>query len=218
MRRLLALIPRDRTLLLLIAPVVALVAIAGASLLDRGPTPATVRSSTSTTAPSSARPSNEVAEGTGQTGGPSAPPAPSDGPDLSAGGNQDYQGDPAADVGGADLGAPLDTGAPAPEVLGATTVPVSPTTTVPPATTTTAPTTVPTTVPGTTTVPPATTTTVPVTSTTVPGSTTTTTVPGPPPVVSESPVAALIPVSAVVAVGLAVGLLYRRRRRGPDSE
>ena len=42
----------------------------------------------------------------------------------------------------------------------------------------------------------------------------TTTVPLPPPVVSESPITALLPISAVVVVGAALALLVRRRRSG----
>ncbi len=45
----------------------------------------------------------------------------------------------------------------------------------------------------------------------------TTTVPLPPPVVSESPITALLPISAVVVVGAALGLLVRRRRSGPAA-
>jgi hypothetical protein len=40
----------------------------------------------------------------------------------------------------------------------------------------------------------------------------TTSVPLPPPVVSESPITALLPISAVVVVGAALALLVRRRR------
>ena len=42
----------------------------------------------------------------------------------------------------------------------------------------------------------------------------TTTIPLPPPVVSESPITALLPISAVVVVGAAFALLVRRRRSG----
>jgi len=42
----------------------------------------------------------------------------------------------------------------------------------------------------------------------------TTTIPLPPPVVSESPITALLPISAIVVVGAALALLVRRRRSG----
>lgn len=105
--------------------------------------------------------------------------------DLSAEANSDYRGGvpPGADVLDSNLTAPTT---------------VAPTTTIAPSTTVPA-----TTVPGQTTTS--------TTSTTT--STTTTTIPGPPPTVSESPVAALLPLSALLAVGIAVGLLFRRRRR-----
>ena len=193
-RRLLSKIPRDRTLLLLLAPVVAIAAIGGAAMLDKGPTPATVRAgTTTTTVKADSKPGTEVAgETTVPSGEAGSGGSTSDGgsseavsmgqPDLSAEANSDYRGGvpPGADVLDANLTAPTT---------------VAPTTTIAPTTTVPA-----TTVPGQTT-----------TSTTT--STTTTTIPGPPPVVSESPVAALLPLSALLAVGIAVGLLFRRRRR-----
>ncbi len=68
----------------------------------------------------------------------------------------------------------------------------------------------------TTTVAGATTTTVAGATTTLPGTTTTTTLPvDPSPVVSESPLSILLPVSGIAVVGLAwVGVSFRRRRAG----
>lgn len=194
-RRLFSKIPKDRTLLLLLAPVVAIAAIGGAALLDKGPTPATVRAgTTTTTVKGDSKPGTEVAgETTVPSGDAGAGGSTSDGgsseevsvgqPDLSAEANSDYRGGvpPGADVLDASLTAPT-TAVPTTTIAPASTLP---TTTVPGQTTTTTTTT----------------------------STTTTTIPGPPPVVSESPVAALLPLSAVLAVGIAVGLLFRRRRR-----
>jgi hypothetical protein len=206
-KRLFSKIPRDRTLLLLLAPVVAIVAIGGAAMLDKGPTPATVRAgTTTTTVKGDSKPGTEVAgETTVPSGDAGAGGSTSDGgsseevsmgqPDLSAEANSDYRGGvpPGADVLDSNLTAP--TAAPPTTVAPATTVPA-------------------TTVPATT-VPGQTTTTTPTTTT----STTTSTIPGPPPVVSESPVAALLPLSALLAVGIAVGLLFRRRRRqGPATK
>ncbi len=197
-KRLLSAIPRDRTLLLLLAPVVAVAAIGGAALLDKGPTPATQRAGTTTTevgtkeAPG-AEVAGETAEAPGggaDAGGGSSDAVALGAPDLSAEANSDYRGGvpPGADVLDATLAAPPTT---APPTTGA------PSTTLPGQTTTSQP--------------------GGATTTTVPSPTTT--VPGPPPVVSESPVAALLPLSALVAVGLAAGLLFRRRRRqGPAAE
>lgn len=195
-RRLFSKIPKDRTLLLLLAPVVAIAAIGGAALLDKGPTPATVRAGTTTTtvkgeskpgaevAGATTVPGSETGSGGDSSDGGSSGEVSTGQPDLSAEANSDYRGDvpPGADV--------LDANLTAPTAVPPTTVPPS---TVPP-----------TTLPGQT------------TTTTTTTSTTTTTIPGPPPVVSESPVAALLPLSALLAVGIAVGLLFRRRRRqGP---
>ena len=194
-RRLFSKIPKDRTLLLLLAPVVAIAAIVGAALLDKGPTPATVRAgTTTTTVKGEAKPGAEVAGATtvpgSETGsggdsadGGSSGEVSMGQPDLSAEANSDYRGGvpPGADVLDASLTAPTTA---------------VPTTTIAPASTL-----LTTTVPGQT------------TTTTTTTSTTTTTIPGPPPVVSESPVAALLPLSALLAVGIAVGLLFRRRRR-----
>ncbi len=196
-KRLLSKIPRDRTLLLLLAPVVAIAAIGGAAMLDKGPTPATVRAgTTTTTVKADSKPGTEVAgettvpSGDAGTGGSTSDGGSSEEVsmgqlDLSAEANSDYRGGvpPGADVLDSNLTAPTT---------------VAPTTTIAPSTTVPA-----TTVPGQTTTS--------TTSTTT--STTTTTIPGPPPVVSESPVAALLPLSALLAVGIAVGLLFRRRRR-----
>lgn len=188
MRVLLARMVKDRTILFVIAPVVAMAAILGASALGGSPTQerasAEKETETTTTAPAA-----EAAAAGDDLG--SSTYSPNGSPDRQAAlGLDDVSGS-----GGYDDSSSYGGGYDVPsEVLDET---VESTTTIPTETT----------VPGT---PSTTPTSTAVTSTTT---VTTTTLVGPPPVVSESPVVALLPVSGLVMAGLALGLLSRRRSR-----
>ncbi|MFM7068370.1 MAG: hypothetical protein ACKOYM_02815 [Actinomycetes bacterium] len=169
------LIPKDRLLVLLIAPVLSVAALTGAALLDRGLTPAAARTASSTTVTTAASGSEAAVQRMDL--------------DLSAKAHSNYRADPSADVSDAPaaqvLGSELNRGA-GPQGVGP-----------------------PFSVPRGGGGPPF----------SVPRGggggrpTTTTTIPVPPPVVPESPIAALLPMSALASVGAGVGLLVRRRRR-----
>ena len=197
-KRLFSKIPRDRTLLLLLAPIVALVVVVGAAAMDKGSSGTAFRATTTTVAKkgngAGSSPDPQVLGATTVPAG-DAGATPADGSTDSSGG--DAGG--AVNVDGPDLSAKNHrayqggASAPAANVLGATTVPATAGTE------------------------PATPATQPISLTTTPRTTDitspSTTIVVPPPVVSESPISALLPMSALVAVGLGVGLLFRRRRR-----
>lgn len=185
MKALLARMVKDRTILFVIAPILAIAAIVAASMMGGSPTQeraadekAAASTTTTTAAPAA------VGDAAGAVDG-----AVEDSTTYSGAGSDARQEALGYDDAGVDT--PV-------AVLDETIVadPDVPATTVPGAVTT---------VPGaTTTVPGATTTTLP---------TTTTTTPGPPPVVSESPAVALLPITGLLVAGVGVGLLGRRRSR-----
>lgn len=205
MRALMVRMVRDRTILFVLAPLLAIGGIVAAATMDERPTQeraADEREADERGATDDRRGEAEAEAGTDAAGAAGAEVAGAT--ESADGGATTYSGGGSAaraDALGYDGGATFD---PSTEVLDDIVVndPAAPPTTAPASATT---------VPGATTTVPGATTTTPTTSptTTAP----TTTVPGPPPVVSESPAVVLLPITGIVVAGLALGLLSRRRRR-----
>jgi MYXO-CTERM domain-containing protein len=182
MKALLARLPRDRAMFLLLAPPLVLLAVlvAGRAEPEYSAMPVGVEAPTTTTTEPAPRDEvvAEVAAAESEVAGTT----------VSRSGTTTGSG--RASSGGTNTPSRLSewTGEPAPEVAGQTTLPD--TAEDPAATTTTQPETPTTTVPE---------------------------EPGPEPAVNESPLPVLLPISALLFVGVVGGLLLRRRRRAIDA-
>ncbi len=197
MKALLARLPRDRALLLLLAPplVLLVVLVAGRAEPEYSAMPVGVEAPTTTTtepppreetfaeaAAAEAEVAGSSVDRSGTTTGSSGSPSRSG---ASSGGTSspsrlsEWTGDPAPEVAGRTT---LPDSADDPEAPTTPTEPVAPTTTVVGSPTTTVP-----------------------------------EEPGPEPAVDESPLAILMPISALLLVGVVGGLLLRRRHRAAEA-
>lgn len=194
MRAIRRLVPADRKLILIVAPVLALVLVLVAGRLDGTPATeqAASRRPTTTTTSAPARESaaaGAVAAESATSGRDAASSEAGTGSGVSGTDWTDGYSPAGSEARQAALG--IDGNGQSTQVLDES---VTAETTVPDATVST------TTVPG-------------ATTTTVPGTTTTTTIVQPPAALDESIVTALLPISAVVFAALALAILARRNRR-----